>query len=351
MVFNSGDLILWYEKNKRELPWRPVHDPYLIWVSEIILQQTQVRQGLDYYKKFIHIFPTVESLAEADTESILTVWQGLGYYNRAINMQISAQVVMEKFGGYFPMDYTDILSLKGIGPYTAAAIASFAFGQPYPVIDGNVTRVLSRYFGIGHSKEKAFEKDIRLQAGVLIDKQRPGVYNQAIMEFGALQCVPANPECRRCPFPENCYAYQNDLVALLPPKKKKPGIRRRFLHYFIFTGNNKVLIRQRNKDSIWPGLFEFPCIETGSRTSTASVTKKARVFFGLEQGIPMTPVPGNIIHKLSHQIIHACFYKVEALPGGCARLPDHTVTEVSKLGDYALPALISSYLKRNPHIF
>ena len=226
MVAFADTLISWYEDHKRDLPWRGEPDPYKIWVSEIILQQTRVQQGWDYYIRFIDNFPDVKALAEADEDRVLKVWQGLGYYSRARNMHAAAREIMEKHGGHFPNEYDKILSLKGIGNYTAAAISSIAFGLPYPAVDGNVIRIVSRIFGICDDvTQPAVVKKITAICETEIDSNRPGVFNQAAMDFGAIQCVPRNPNCDECPFQSSCYAYNNHLVDILPVKKKKAESR------------------------------------------------------------------------------------------------------------------------------
>lgn len=214
-------LIKWYHKNKRHLPWRDTQNPYLIWISEVILQQTRVIQGLDYYLRFIRKLPDIQSLATVSEDEVLKLWQGLGYYTRARNLHAAAKNIVHYFNGKFPDNYTDILKLKGIGKYTAAAVASFAFNEPVPVVDGNVCRVLSRLYAINYPADSAEgQKLIYSLAEKIIDKKNPGIFNQAIMEFGALQCVPQNPDCSKCPLNKKCLAYIYNNVSLFPVKKK-----------------------------------------------------------------------------------------------------------------------------------
>ena len=233
-------LLAWYDEHKRTLPWRDEHDPYKIWVSEIILQQTRVQQGWDYYLRFIEAFPTPQALAEASEEQVLLLWQGLGYYSRARHIHAAAKQIMHDHNGIFPNQYEDIRKLKGIGDYTAAAIASIAFGLPYPALDGNVLRIMSRIFGITDdialpATRKAIT-DLCLQH---IDRQQPGIFNQACMDFGAIQCVPQNPPCETCPFQDECYAHRHQLVNILPVKSKAKAKRDRFLHFFLYIYNGK----------------------------------------------------------------------------------------------------------------
>ncbi|MFZ4583041.1 MAG: A/G-specific adenine glycosylase, partial [Paludibacter sp.] len=229
----SKTLINWYEHNKRELPWRDISDPYRIWISEIILQQTRVNQGISYYLRFVDRFPDVKALATAHEDEVLKYWQGLGYYSRARNLHKTAQIIVEKHNGNFPNSYTEIVQLKGIGAYTAAAICSFAYNQPYGVVDGNVYRVLSRLFAIQTPIDSSQAKnEFSDLATNLLNNSNPGIHNQAIMEFGALQCVPVQPECNTCPFQKTCKAYELDLVDKLPIKASKTKVRERFFNYF-----------------------------------------------------------------------------------------------------------------------
>ncbi len=256
-------LYQWFEENRRDFPWRNTQDPYIIWISEIILQQTQIKQGYDYFIRFIKRFPTVKSLAEAEETEVLKLWQGLGYYSRARNLYASAQLVMNHFNGKFPTEYKDILSLKGIGKYTAAAIASFAYNQPYAVVDGNVYRFLARLFAIDEyintpSGEKLFY-DIASQ---LISHNQPRLHNQAIMEFGEVCCTPHQPNCEACPFANNCLSLANNTIFDYPKKKSQTVKRNRYFYYLCFLYKNNTFIQQRQNKDIWHGLYEFPLIES-----------------------------------------------------------------------------------------
>ncbi|MDR1683338.1 MAG: A/G-specific adenine glycosylase, partial [Candidatus Symbiothrix sp.] len=256
-------LIAWYVENQRFLPWRGIHDPYRIWISEIILQQTRVVQGLEYYNRFIRRFPDVKSLAEADEQEVLKYWQGLGYYSRARNLHQAAKTIQTEYQGVFPRDYQSVLYLKGIGEYTAAAIVSFAWNEPYPVVDGNVFRFLSRLFAVNEPIDTGKGKKYftELAAG-LMDKSQAGLFNQAMMEFGALQCVPASPDCTVCPFQAKCLAYSRNAVAQYPVKQNKTKTKDLYLYYFHIGDSELLFLNQRKGKRIWQNLFEFPLIES-----------------------------------------------------------------------------------------
>ncbi len=256
-------LIDWYQVHKRDLPWRDIQDPYRIWVSEIILQQTRVNQGLDYYFRFIERFPNVQSLAEASEEEVLKYWQGLGYYSRARNLHKAAKIIVSQYQAIFPDTYQTIISLPGIGVYTAAAICSFAFNLPFAVVDGNVYRVLSRLFDI-HTPIDSTEgvKLFKALAQELLDDRRAGTHNQAIMEFGALQCVPNNPDCAVCPLSHLCIAYANNTVSSLPVKQQKIQVKNRYFNYLLFAQGTTTWLQQRTDKDIWKKLYEFPLIES-----------------------------------------------------------------------------------------
>lgn len=255
-------LINWYKQNKRDLPWRSTQDPYLIWLSEIILQQTRVAQGLPYYLRFVETFPTVQSMATADEQEILRLWQGLGYYSRARNMHQSAKIVMENFGGIFPDTYAKILTLKGVGSYTAAAIASFAFNEDVAVVDGNVFRVLARVFGVEEDIASGKGQKVFQQlADELLPQGESATYNQAIMEFGATYCKPVAPDCNSCIFNDKCIAFAQKRQQALPLKIKKLKIKERTFTYLIFTFEDKLMLKVRGAGDIWQGLYDFPTLE------------------------------------------------------------------------------------------
>ena len=319
-------LIAWYEEHKRDLPWRGETDPFKIWVSEIILQQTRVQQGWDYYLRFIDNFPNVKALAEANEERVLKVWQGLGYYSRARNMHATAREIMAKFGGNFPDTYDSILSLKGIGAYTAAAIGSIAFHLPYPAVDGNVIRIISRIFGVCEDvSQPVVVKRITEICNEQIDRDRPGVFNQAAMDFGAMHCTPKNPQCEECPFQSDCYASKNNLVDILPIKKKKAEQKHRFFHYTIYLSDNKTIIEKRSGNDIWKNMYQFPLTETDS------------------DDFANTPV-FSTRETLSHQIIHAHFYvkNVKRLPKPSQ---NQTIIDFNDIENYPMPKTMTLFLR------
>jgi A/G-specific adenine glycosylase len=314
MIF-SNSLIQWYLNNKRNLPWRNTKNPYLIWLSEIMLQQTRVAQGLPYYLAFTNAFPTVFDLANASEEQILKLWQGLGYYSRARNLHKTAQYVASELKGEFPDNNKDLLKLKGIGDYTAAAIASFAYNEAVPVVDGNVFRVLSRYFDIETDISLATaKKEFAALAFELMPKNNPASFNQAIMEFGALQCVPKNPNCEICVFNSSCAALQKKKVHLLPFKSKKIKVSYRFFNYLVFEDENlNTIIQKRDQKGIWHNLYEFPLIETESEVDFDEISGFISEKYSDEYTI-ISISDWNLkgqIHKLSHQHLNIKFWKVK----------------------------------------
>lgn len=313
MIF-SNSLIQWYLQNKRDLPWRNTTNPYAIWLSEIMLQQTRVAQGTPYFLSFMDAFPTVFDLAKADEEQVLKLWQGLGYYSRARNLHKTAQYVAFDLGGVFPATYSELLKLKGVGEYTAAAIASFSYQEPVPVVDGNVFRVLSRYFDIETDIALASaKKEFAALAFELMPKDMPATFNQAIMEFGALQCVPKSPDCSICVFNESCAALQKKKVDQLPVKSKKVKVRNRYFNYLVVSDEEEnTIIQKRTSKGIWHNLYEFPLIETEKEEEfdcIAGLLKKSD--FGSHTIIGMMEDnQKSIIHKLSHQHLHIKFWKI-----------------------------------------
>lgn len=348
-LYISHHLIDWYKENKRALPWRDTDDPYIIWISEIILQQTRVNQGLDYFIRFTQRFPDVKSLAEADEEEILKYWQGLGYYSRARNLHAAAKSIMTDFGGNFPREYKEVLSLKGVGEYTAAAIVSFAWNQPYPVVDGNVFRVLSRLFAIDEPIDSGKGKKLFTQlAGSIIDKEHAGLHNQAIMEFGALHCTPATPQCMFCPLIDKCMAYASGKVLQYPVKQQKVKTRNRYFHYFHIIYNNMyTYLNKRTSEDIWKGLFEFPLIETEVSMDFEEL-KETNAFRTLFEGIDNLYITLEISrrkHVLSHRIIYANFYKVDIQTKGKGLQPYLEVPE-EEIDKYAVSRLMHIYLEK-----
>ena len=311
----SNLLIKWYLQNKRDLPWRNTTNPYPIWLSEIMLQQTRVAQGMPYFLSFTTAFPTVFDLAKASEEQVLKLWQGLGYYSRARNLHQTAQYITTELNGIFPVNYNDLLKLKGVGEYTAAAIASFAYNEVVPVVDGNVFRVLSRYFDINTDIAQASaKKEFTALAFELIPKDNPAIFNQAIMEFGALQCVPKNPNCSSCVFNESCAALQKNKVDQLPVKSKKLKVRNRYFNYVVASDENKnTIIQKRTSKGIWHNLYEFPLLETEKEEDFDFVSEQIQMEYFKENTISSILETNNksIVHKLSHQHLHIKFWNVK----------------------------------------
>lgn len=312
----SKSLIQWYLQNKRDLPWRKTTDPYRIWLSEIMLQQTRVAQGLPYFLKFTEAFPTVHDMANAPEEHILKLWQGLGYYSRARNLHATSKQVAFEMEGNFPGSHAGLLKLKGVGEYTAAAIASISYGEPVPVVDGNVYRVLARYFGIATDiSSSGAKKQFTEVAASLLPKDNAATFNQAMMEFGALQCVPKNPDCGLCIFNKECAAFLTGRVGQLPVKLKKTKVTDRFFNYLIIkdaAGN--TVVQKRTAKGIWHNLYEFPLIETDKELSEKEVTGLIHTSNGLgfvPKSITLLH-PERILHKLSHQHLSIRFWEVEA---------------------------------------
>jgi A/G-specific adenine glycosylase len=353
-TFSSAKLIIheWYEKNLRDLPMRHTRDPYRTWVAEIILQQTRLDQGLPYLNRFLDTFPDVKALAAASEDEVLRLWQGLGYYSRARNMHASARHIVADLGGFMPATYKELLKLKGVGKYTAAAIASWCYGEPVAAVDGNVARVIARLYGIGEAiNTSAGEKRIYELATVLLDKSDPGMHNQAMIDFGAMLCVPS-PDCSRCPLATSCEAYNNGEVDRIPVKiRNKKPVDRWFYYYMINSGGHTILVQRKGKD-IWEGLYQLPMIESEGplseeeiirhllprvlREPEAAYSKGSRLIGKLSEPFR---------HQLSHQTIHARFLQVKL-----DMLPDPLPEEwqpvaLEKLERYALPRLIHRYLE------
>jgi len=300
----------WYLGHKRDLPWRDIVDPYCIWISEIILQQTRVNQGLSYYLRFMERFPTVAHLSEAGEDEVLKYWQGLGYYSRARNLHKAARQVMTDFGGVFPTIHSDVLKLSGIGEYTAAAICSFAYHKPYAVVDGNVYRVLSRLFGIETPIDSgAGKKEFALLAQNLLSLSEPAMHNQAIMEFGALQCVPASPDCTICPLKANCRAYEFNMVALLPVKGLKTKVKHRFFNYLFVEYHDQTFLQKRVEKDVWQNLYEFPLIESDRLLSSTDLVANEsfiKLFNGIND-VEIRNITNPMKHVLSHRVIFTQF--------------------------------------------
>ncbi|MEG1748191.1 MAG: A/G-specific adenine glycosylase [Tannerellaceae bacterium] len=344
----SNILINWYNENKRELPWRESTDPYIIWISEIILQQTRVAQGTAYFLRFVNRFPNVATLASAEEGEVLKFWQGLGYYSRARNLLEAARRIMGFYGGVFPKEYADVLSLKGIGEYTAAAIVSFSRNKPYPVVDGNVYRVLSRLFAVDTPIDTGTgKKQFAELAGLLLNPLLAGLHNQAIMEFGALQCVPQRPDCTVCPFADRCVAYADHDVQSYPVKQNKTKTRNRYFYYFYIRYGGKTYLHRRADKDIWEGLFEFPLIETEQPMDYAQLqeTDAFRQLFADTGKIGISVRLSGVKHVLSHQLLFAAFYEVEIeMEGGL--LHKYQAVPLAEVSRYAVPRLIHLFLEK-----
>jgi len=308
----------WYSKNKRSLPWRTTSDPYKIWLSEIVLQQTRVEQGKNYYLKFIERFPDVRSLANAEEDEVLKLWQGLGYYSRARNLHQTAKFVAENLNGKFPANYNELLKLKGIGEYTAAAISSIAFNLPCPTVDGNVYRVLSRYFGIKTAIDSTQgKKEFQELAQLLIPEKNPGSHNQALMEFGALHCTPKSPNCASCPLKENCFAYTKKIVTALPVKQKKSKQKTRFFYYYYIDFGQFTFLEKRIKSDIWRNLYQFPLWETENKLSESEILNLIPPFLNEDCNFNIKNISNTKKHVLSHQVIYARLIHTEIKNSSC----------------------------------
>lgn len=339
----SNSLIQWYLQNKRDLPWRKTNHPYHIWLSEIMLQQTRVAQGMPYYFAFTEAFPTVADLAKSDEETVLKLWQGLGYYSRARNLHATAKYIAFENNGKFPDSYKALKTLKGVGDYTAAAIASIAFGEPVPVVDGNVYRVLSRYFGIDTdiTSPKA-KKEFFALADSLLPKDKAADFNQALMEFGALQCVPKNPDCGVCIFKDSCVALQQKKVDVLPVKLKKNKVVSRYFNYLIIKdGNGNSVVQKRTAKGIWHNLYEFPLLETSAATDYDTAYSLVEQYdFGFKI-LNIKPLHHEVIvHKLSHQNLNIRFWEVETAEKIAEALSPKTIM------NYPFPIVLHNFMER-----
>ena len=330
------------------MPWKGEKDPYKIWLSEIILQQTRVEQGLGYYQRFLLQFPDIQKLANAKEEKVYKLWEGLGYYTRCKNLIETARFIGKKRNGIFPNTYPEILALKGVGSYTAAAIASFAYNLPYAVVDGNVFRVLARVFGItipiDSSNGKIFFSELAFS---LLDKKKPGIYNQSIMDFGAVVCKPVNPQCNTCPLKSICRAYKDSLQDQLPVKEKKIHIKKRWFNYFILEYGGKKLIRKRTSNDIWRNLHEFILIETNSELSLKKILKKFELEFRVRGSmLDIKSVSENFSQNLSHQKIIGRFIELRLKKP--VTLKGYKTVSPKEIRRYAFPGIINSYLITNP---
>jgi len=340
----SEKVVKWYERNKRDLPWRESTDPYKIWLSEIILQQTRVNQGLPYYLRFTERFPSVAALAQASEQEVLRLWQGLGYYTRARNLHKCAKKIVSDYKGVFPQSFAELKKLPGIGDYTAAAIASIAHQEPVAVVDGNVFRVLSRIFGIeteiNSPKGKKIFTDL---ANKLISLKHPEKHNQAVMEFGALHCTPKNPSCSTCVFSVNCIAFKNNLQDTLPVKTKAKPVRKRYFYYFIFKKGKSLLMKQRKQKDIWLGLYDFFLIEKKKPSKINVLLQEEKLVDELKEDT--LEISAAYKHVLSHQVIIARFILVENKKTISAYKNEFRFYSKSKIAELPKPVLISRFLQ------
>ncbi len=342
----------WYHSNKRELPWRKTREPYPIWVSEVILQQTRVNQGLDYYHRFLEAFPTVVDLANASEQQVLSIWKGLGYYSRARNMHATAKKVANEFDGNFPIDYEHLILLKGIGPYTASAISSICGNEPRPVVDGNVVRVFSRIFGIEEPAGSVqSHKIVHEKSLSFIDQNDPGTYNQAVMEFGALLCKPRQPLCDECFFRKDCFAFNSGRVNELPVPKTPLVKRERYFNYLVFQRNDgAVLMQKRIGNDIWRNLWEFPLIETDESLLTKLVSHPLIDESTAEIDSKNNPKHNDTRHILTHQIIHARFFSMETAPAPLADQDIYQWQHKPLISGLPVARMIEKYLEKKAGI-
>jgi len=342
-TFFSKNLILWYLQNGRTLPWRETRDPYKIWLSEILLQQTRVAQGLPYYLKFIETFPKVHDLAKTSEEKVLKLWQGLGYYSRARNLHFTAQYIVEQHQGTFPNNYADLLKLKGVGDYTASAIASICFDEPAAVVDGNVYRVLSRVFGISTPiNSTSGIKEFKQLAQALIDENQPGTFNQAIMEFGARYCVPQNPVCERCIFSEKCLAFKMKEVKSLPVKINKTKVKQHYFNYIVpISAEDTTILEQRTGKGIWQNLYQFPLVESTSELNLNELLDND-TYKSVSEKLKINNLTlynsKTVVHKLSHKHLHTRFWIAEV-----STIKDQAV-KLSEIQTLPVPILIGNFI-------
>lgn len=338
-------LLKWHKNNERHLPWKTTKDPYLTWLSEIILQQTQVAQGLPYYKKFSKAFPSVKHLANAELSEIMKLWEGLGYYSRARNLHHTAKQIVTEHNNKFPDTYEGLLKLKGVGAYTAAAIASFAFDKPHAVVDGNVFRFLSRLFGIkkpiDNSEGKKYFNEL---ANKLLDKKYPAAYNQAVMNFGSMVCTPKQPLCYECPFAKQCVAYKKNEVSLYPVKLKKLTKKTRYFNYLFIQYKNSVYLNHRTANDIWKNLYDLPVIESSLLLSEKQLikTKEWKIWF---KDIKTELINStDLVQQLSHQTIYARFYKI-LTNNRLGALHGFNFIDINEIDLFAYPKIIRDYMK------
>lgn len=350
-TFFTKQLLQWYQPSDRPLPWKGIKNAYFIWLSEIILQQTRVEQGLPYYLRFTEQYPTIRELANAPEDAVLKLWEGLGYYSRARNLHAAAKMVVEQYEGVFPTTYEGIRSLKGVGEYTAAAIASFAYGLPHAVVDGNVYRVLSRFFGLDTPIDvTAGKKLFRALADELLHQEDPALYNQAIMDFGATHCTPKQPHCKTCGHQQQCRAYQDQRITKLPVKSKKLKKRLRYFYYWMVTDGTCVALRKRQEGDIWAGLYDFPLTELENWVEGLFVQDRLvqTPFWQTKlqpHGAQILQVSKSYTQVLSHQKISALFIQVQVEAGFFEENPMLLTVERKKIKNFAFPKLVGRYVE------
>jgi A/G-specific adenine glycosylase len=342
----AEEIIDWYQLHKRDLPWRNTDDPYIIWLSEIIMQQTRVEQGTPYFNRFAEKYPTVKQFANAKEEEILKLWQGLGYYSRGRNMHHTAKIVMEEHAGYFPSSYDALIKLKGVGEYTAAAISSFSSNEARAVVDGNVFRLLSRYFGIDTPINSGKGKKLFTElANELLDKSQAGEFNQAIMEFGALQCKPKNPDCLACPLQVDCEAKRTNRIQELPVKNKLQKSRERFFNYIFVLKGNQILLNKRGPGDIWENLYDLPLFESKSLCSAYDLTQSEDFIKCFGNQVHIKSISKPVKHILSHQKLHTNFISIENFSEDFLTTKNWFYVSEKDLDRFAQPKLIFHFLE------
>ncbi len=344
MTHFTNTIYRWYQQNKRDLPWRETTDPYKIWVSEIILQQTRVAQGIGYYNRFIESFANVHELAAASEDEVLKLWQGLGYYSRARNLHTAAKTIVQNYKGVFPDKYEEIIKLKGIGKYTAAAIASIAFSIPKATVDGNVYRVLSRYFDIETPIDSGLgQKAFAELAEEMLDRNDPGTYNQALMEFGAICCIPKNPDCKSCPLLNNCQAFSKNRVDILPVKEKKTKQNKRYFYYYLFENRDTIYLEKRTGNDIWKNLYQLPLKEETKELSEEEIILQ-KIPYIIDGKVNLVSVSKQKKHILSHQIILARVIHVEISNETTIRKGPISVNK-KDISKFAVPRLVELFFE------
>lgn len=344
----STKIIDWYYQEKRDLPWRSSSNAYFIWLSEVILQQTRVDQGINYYRRMIQRFPNVDVLAAANEEEVLKLWQGLGYYSRARNLHKGAKQIVKDYGSEFPNSYNELKKIAGIGDYTASAIASIAFNKPVAAIDGNVFRVLSRIYNISTPIDTSQgKKEFKELANDLLDKNSPGDYNQAVMEFGAMQCIPKGADCVSCIFKDNCLAYSYGKIDLLPVKKNKTKVRNRFFTYIIIADGNDVYLKKRTENDVWHNLYDFPLIETDIANTIENIMvseKWTELLAGVNYDV--VDIGQELLHILSHQRLHIRFVTI-CINNGNKFGSNFLKIDKRNIFDLPVPKVIETYIGKN----